>query len=341
MVANRELVATRPTTVAQYAEAWAARRDKHVWTSDLDLGRLKKHVLPRLGAKLLVEVRSLDIRTLVDELRAKTLAPRTVRNIVWATRSLFENATAEGLIPASPVQLRRGDVPKIKDKDPKWRQGAIFSRGEAEQLFSAVELAADHRALWAIAFLSGLRLGEISALRWRDYDAEAEPLGCLNITSSYTRINGEEKSTKTETPRMVPVHPTLAAVLSDWKLAGWGALVGRRPGDSDLILPNRAGRHLTDNNVTAARASDFAALQLRHRRFHDARRTFISLAQVDGALPHVLKLITHGAPSEVMDLYTTLPWTTLCAAVATLKLKRRGGAIGSLPTAPTTIQKLS
>ncbi len=122
-------------------------------------------------------------------------------------------------------------------------------------------------------------------------------------------------------------------------MTGWPELIGRKPTDADLILPNRAGRHLTDNNVTAIRTSNFLALALRHRRFHDARRTFISLAQVDGALPHVLQLITHGNPGEVMDLYTTLPWTTLCAAVNCLKLKRRGGSILSLPTARTTMTK--
>ncbi len=340
MVARRELVAERPTTVRQYAEAWAARRDKNVWTSDLDLGRLKKHLFPHLGARLLVEVSTKDIRGFVDLLRAKDLAPRSIRNIVWATRSLFEDACAEGLIPASPVQLRKGDVPRISDKDPKWRQSAVFARGEAEQLFSACE-AADHRTLWAMAFLAGMRLGEISALRWRDYDTEARPLGCITVSASYTRINGEEKATKTETPRLVPVHPTLAAILSEWRLSGWCELIGRMPTDNDLVLPNRAGRHLTDNNATGARVANFAALTLRHRRFHDARRTFISLAQVDGALPHVLKLITHGKAGEVMDLYTTLPWATLCEAVKCLKLKRRARAIGGLPTVRPTIQKSS
>jgi hypothetical protein len=133
------------------------------------------------------------------------------------------------------------------------------------------------------------------------------------------------------------VHPTLAKILAQWKLAGWPAQFGRPPKEDDLLLPNRASRYLNDQNVNGIRASSFEMLGLRSRRFHDARRTFISLAQADGALPHVLKLITH-TPAEVIDLYTTLPWRTLCDAVGKLKLELRQGdllplrAVGGGPT---------
>jgi hypothetical protein len=60
---------------------------------------------------------------------------------------------------------------------------------------------------------------------------------------------------------------------------------------------------------------------MRVRRGHDLRRTFITLAQEDGARRDVLQVITHAPDAaDVMSLYTTYPWSTLCAEVAKLQI---------------------
>jgi hypothetical protein len=51
---------------------------------------------------------------------------------------------------------------------------------------------------------------------------------------------------------------------------------------------------------------DLEALGMRHRRGHDLRRTFITLAQVDGARREVLKVMTHGpSADDIVSLYTS------------------------------------
>jgi hypothetical protein len=47
------------------------------------------------------------------------------------------------------------------------------------------------------------------------------------VARSYNSKAGREKNTKTEAVKQVPVHPTLAAMLAEWKLGGWPSLVGR------------------------------------------------------------------------------------------------------------------
>jgi hypothetical protein len=62
------------------------------------------------------------------------------------------------------------------------------------------------------------------------------------------------------------------------------------------------------------------AARLRNHVF-DLRRTFITLAQEDGGHRDVLKVITHAPDAaDVMSLYTTYPWPTLCAEVAKLQI---------------------
>ncbi len=88
----------------------------------------------------------------------------------------------------------------------------------------------------------------------------------------------------------MPVHPTLAKVLAAWKLSGWAAMMDRQPKPDELIVPTRNG---TTRDATEAQRQLIADLELlgyrtkagkrQHRRGHDMRRTFITLARTDGA----------------------------------------------------------
>lgn len=95
---------------------------------------------------------------------------------------------------------------------------------------------------YGFMFLAGLRFGEIAALRWRDLDPDATPLGCLHISKSIHSVEKREKSTKTERTREVPVHPVLAMLLAEWKLAGWPLLFGHSPRPDAFIVPSRRGK---------------------------------------------------------------------------------------------------
>ena len=66
---------------------------------------------------------------------------------------------------------------------------------------------------------------------------------------------------------------------------------------------------------------DLEIADIPHRRLHDARRTFISLAQAGGAQREHLLPVTHSSRSTraAFDLYTTIPWATRCAAVASFR----------------------
>lgn len=172
--------------------------------------------------------------------------------------------------------------------------------------------------------VAGLRHGEAASLRWRQYDASLEPLGGLSL-----------EHTKTGVPRRVPVHPTLARVLAEWKLAGWERTYGRQPTDDDLVVPTRNGTERTRQEAPKALRLDLVALKLRERRGHDLRRTFITLAQVDGARRDLLETLTHGPRGDIVSVYTTFPWPALCAEIAKLKIQLREGELLELPTAPT------
>jgi hypothetical protein len=203
----------------------------------------------------------------------------------------------------------------------------LFSRDEVELVISSDSIPLDRRVLYALFFFTGVRLGEAAGLLWSDVDDAAAPLKRLSISRSY------DGDTKTQTPREVPVHPVLASILAEWKLSGFAAMLGRHPGKDDLLIPSRVGVMRSRNQVRGKFLDDLARLGLRPRRVHDTRRTFITLARVDGARKDVLEPITHSGRGGIMDVYTSLPWTTLCEAVACLKLERLKANVYRLPMA--------
>lgn len=277
------------------------------------------------------EIRPRHIRDVVLRLRAeKRLAPRTIRHVVGVLHRMFEDAVVDEVVPANPCKLAKGDLPPKMDKSPTWRADAIFSREEVELLLSCDEVPAERRVLYAILFLSGCRIGEVAALRWRSYEPEARPLGRLRVELAYNRKKKLTKGVKTDRPRHVPVHPLLAKSLAEWKLWGWGERMGRKPQAEDLLFPAPTGNNLRDPVVHANLLRDLKALEMRPRRTHDARRTFVSLALADGARKDILRWVSHGPTGDIIDLYTTIPWEALCAEVSKLNIRPRGAAALSL-----------
>jgi integrase len=315
-----------PVTVAKWAADWLeTRRRKGVVVADDYESRLKLHILPKLGHLRLDEVRVVHIAEMVQSLKEKKLAPRTIRHIYFQTHGMFQKAVRRELLAVNPCVLDEDDLPAKVDHDPEWRQTAIYSRAEIEQIIVDERIPWDRRMYDALLFLAGVRFGEASALRWRHYDAEIKPLGRLSIAKSYNTKLKAEKEVKTKVPRDVPVHAVLAALLAEWKLSGWPAMFGRTPGPDDLIIPSRLGKNRSANHMLKKFHQDLERLGIRARRQHDLRRTFISLCLGDGGRSDILRWVTHSRPrTATIDDYTTLVWNPLCEEVAKLRITLRG-----------------
>lgn len=151
---------------------------------------------------------------------------------------MLNDAVADELIPSSPCVLK-DELPAKRDKDRTWRRTAVFTRDEVEAIIAAETTPDDRRVLASLMFLGAMRFGEAAALTWRDYDQTCEPLGKLVIEKSYSTKKRKVKGTKTENPREMPVHPTLAQILAAWRLSGFEQLTGRQPRPEDPIVPRR------------------------------------------------------------------------------------------------------
>ena len=146
----------------------------------------------------------------------------------------------------------------------------------------------------------------------------------LQVVWSIARTTRTFKTTKMKRPRKVPIHPTLAAILAEWKLSGWARHMGRAPGPDDLMLPGPGGRPWSVLTALKRFYKDLDLLGIRRRHVHCARRTFVSRCRDAGGRGEILRWITHGpSKKEMVDGYSSLAWETFCTEVAKLKVERR------------------
>lgn len=260
------------------------------------------------------------------EMRA-TLSPKTIRNIYGVLRVVFTHAIEERLIegsanPCAGLGLKRLLGKKNQDADPTWRRKAVFSKQEASWLMGDGRIAESNRILYTAFFYTGMRHGEAAALKWSNIDSTTPTLAALNVWDE-----------KNQNWRVVPIHPTLNAALSEWKLTGWQSTIGRAPLPEDFIFPtgqptpNRhcapAGRQRSGQHTLERLHQDLDMLGLRWRRTHDMRRTFLSLSIADGASKDILRWATHAPDSwDIVDKYTSMEWQALCREISKLDLKR-------------------
>lgn len=328
--------------LADFVRTWTAQRARDgVKSAKDEAQRLRDHVLPVLGDKVLSDIKRKDVSDLIGDLHregsrksGEKLAPRTVHRVYEDLRTLFNRLVEDEVLLFSPctLRVRRGELPKKKDADPRWRSLAVFDRDELELLISSELVPLPRRVLYALMLIGGMRIGEAAGRRWADYEPGLKPLGKLRIATQY-----DDEDLKTENPREMPVHPTLAKVLAQWKLDGFAATLGRQPRSGDFICPKQNGDADSQNEkrVWMYLQKDLGRIGLRRRRVHDMRRTLVTLARAGGADDGLLHWCTHGPSGSMMDNYTTPPWEALCRQVLCLKVDLReptGATVISLRT---------
>lgn len=320
-VAERQVSAS---TLRGYAEEWRERRrNLGVQDCDNEWSRLSNHLFDRFGDRGLDEIAPSDLARWAEDMRATDMAPKTLHNVYGALRALYRQAMIDGVVAGTPCVLNQVTLGKSRDKDPEWRPSAIFTATEVTTLLDCELIAPDRRLCIAFAALAGLRMGEVAGLKWSDIERR-EPLSRLLVARSYDKPGG-----KTGRAREVPIHPRLAAMIARWRFA-WPEEYERQPVVDDLILPTtgdsartKPGQMRNKKYMGRRFGEDLKAVELRHRRFHDLRRTFISVALEGGANGAVLKTITHAPEtSSAFELYHSFTWAAKCKAVSALTLTK-------------------
>lgn len=260
-----------PSTVASYRKN--VRLHITPYLGAVELGKLTPQALTALYVKLEKSGRR--------DGRGEGLGARTVRYVHTIISAALRDAAEQDMIKSNPAA-------KAKPPTAKQAKAPEMHPWTAAELGTFLGWSREHSELfpawYALAF-TGMRRGELLALRWQDIDLAA---GTVTVKRSATLVRnaGEGASivvgpTKTNKPRVVDVDDATAAVLKSWKsqrgtlhltLAKPGALVF---GDSEG-QPRHPERFSRTWNATVKRCGQVPAIRL-----HDLRHTHATLLLAD------------------------------------------------------------
>jgi integrase len=311
-------------TVRGYATEWLTRRTCR-WREDEEM-YMRDYVLSRewFASMLLEDLAPKHMVRLVAELKLtwserfkRTIAEHTVVNIYGIVRTMVRDARIAEIIQTDPCVLPKGT---LRRRTPQNRRRKAYGVDDVRKVLACADLHPTARMFAAIAFLTGMREGEICGRRWRDIGAAA-PLACLTVDTQYDgQPLKSDKDDVGEHARRVPIHPELARVLGWWQVEGFALVHLRPPTPDDFIVPAEGGKCFGRSAAYSMWRRALAKAGVENLSLHSTRHTFITLARRGGARPDVLERVTHNAAGATIDIYTHWEWVPLCEAALCLSL---------------------
>jgi integrase len=299
--------AERGVTVAelgrQLLSRLEARGNKRSSIEAIDC-HLRIHIEPHFESTPVDAIGASDLERFMAKLRRTGLAPKTIKNVMGTMHSIFELALRHDLVPTNLCKLV--DKPKVeRSEDLRY-----LAPDDLELLLDGVlddDRGAVERPLFLMAALTGLRQGELLALRWRDVDWLA---GKVRVRQSYVRGEfGTPKSRRSS--RAVPLALRLARELEELSKCSSFS------GDDELVFAHpHTGRPLDRSKVlkrfkaACLRAGigrtrrDPSGRTVSAMRFHDLRHTFGTQLAAQGVPLKTLQEWFGHRDSKTTDIYT-------------------------------------
>lgn len=247
------------------------------------------HLLPAFGPVAVSRIDPSGIRTL---LAGTGVTVGTQRNILRVLSPILALAVDDNMIRTNPVSR----VKLRNDSNDAGKEMPILTEPQVALL--AEEVGLTYRVMVYAAAFTGLRAGELEALRVRDLDL----MRCrITVREALSEVNGvlHFVRPKNGKQRVAAVPRSLADMLMA-QTAGKDA--------ADLVFPGPQGGPLRHGNFMGRHfrpAVERALPKELHRvRFHDLRHTCASILIAQGAHPLVVsRQLGHSSISITMDRY--------------------------------------
>lgn len=251
---------------------------------------LDRHLIPFFGERPIDRIASEDVTAFLVAQGRAGFARQTIINRLNLLGGIFSYAVKRGWAPANPVA--GVDRPRPDSADPDIR---FLDADEVETIVRAVPedgLGPTERALYLAAAMTGLRQGELLALRWLDVDWTA---GLLRVRRTYSRGEfGTPKSRRSS--RAVPMADRLAGELERHFQRS------RYQADDDLVFCHPdTGRPYDSSKLRRRFKTAIRRAGVRDVRFHDLRHSYgTAMAAAGAPIRSLMEWMGHA------DLQTTL-----------------------------------
>lgn len=264
----------------------------------------------QLGATKICEVTGDAIRKWEQDQREDGLSETTIGHAHAFLSMILKYATAEGTIPRNPI---------LSVRSPKRVQKPVNSLTPEQRatILDKMDKCANYQLSTSVrlALLTGMRRGEICALRWCDVDLEDR---VIHVTHALTKDHGFKIDNPKDpaggnTLRDIPFGNALAGYLRAHKMrqrtelasvgGGWvdTIFVVGNPLDGTFFNPETLGRQWS----MLVDAEGWTGTQGKKVRFHDLRHCFATLAIRYKSLDIMAlsKILGHRDASMTLNVY--------------------------------------
>ena len=251
------------------------------------------HLLPRLGAYALCAVTPGIVAEFIGELRQSGLSVNTAKNAYRLLAACMRAAHEKGLIFTNPCR-------KIRIRDDETLEQRVLSHAEQRQI---TEKAQEKDLSALLGLYTGMRLGEICALKWSDIHWESRT---LSVKRTVQRIRREIKAPGDDagtalfvgTPksvhsrRLLPLPELLAEKLRTLHRGQAGYVFGTEKRAAEpRSVQRKFGRLMK-------------CLRIEGAHFHTLRHTFATrLIELGTDIKTVSTLLGHSSVRTTMEFY--------------------------------------
>ncbi len=268
-------LALRPSTAASYRS------------------HIDRYLTPLIGSIPLAELQPEDVQRLHHQLLAQGMTPATLARVHATLSAALHTAERRNLLTADPlagVELPRADHPDQQ----------VWTLRQARTFLAAVRGDA-LEGLWRLALITGMRRGELLALRWADLDLDR---GLLTVRSNRVAVGGtiiEGRPKSRAGRRTLHLDPHTTRTLRHHQNTADHNPTGH-------VFTGHTGQPLTPWWVSRRFTQLVEQAGLPPIRLHDLRHTSATLGLAHGeSLKAVSTRLGHSDITITANTYTAVP----------------------------------
>ncbi|MDY5254016.1 tyrosine-type recombinase/integrase [Veillonella caviae] len=261
------------------------------------VGIINRYILPPLGAFKLAEINYIMLRKVIQNIN---LSSRTVNYTHTILKAIFEQAVIDELLIRNPM----AKVPRIKANDKK--EMVTLTKEQVKSFLSVINNE-EHKALFTLAFASGLRRSELLGLRWQDIDFNKHT---ISVNQTAIKVNGHSeiaKSTKNKSSnRTISIDDNTFAILKHHKLVVDTRRIKTYNWiNNDLVFPGTKGNPRNPDEVSKLCKKYAKLIGMPSFTMHGTRHTHATLLIEMGVNFKIIQIrLGHSSFKETMDTYS-------------------------------------
>jgi integrase len=250
--------------------------------------QLKGHVIPAFGSRSLCEISRADVQCFVAEKRKQGYSGSSIHGMRTALAKVLQSAVDWGYLEQNSA---RGV--NVGNREPK-NERLYLSPDEVRRLVAVLEEPV--RTLVVVSALTGLRIGELTALRWKHVDSAR---GVIQVRETVSEGNFGTPKTRSSR-REIPISDPVLSALTLHRTRC------RQVGSEDLIFSSRNQTPLNPKNVSRRVLRPACVkLGLPLITWHSFRHTHATLlGEVGESLKTAQALLGHSDLETTLNVYT-------------------------------------